>query len=173
MSREEDMVPGGLDGLSTLDFGALTPAERVVVRLILRKVETTYAEVCVVVAALPEDKRLSQAELDETLKTLAERGWLTQRGEGPNSVYKVNIRSRSTRKAGESPLRKAWDALEAHDQAGASPPPTGGSPAEPVEKTAAPHPAASGTPKSAAEAEPPRSRLRSLWETLRSKIRRN
>ncbi len=119
----DNQQQGGLDGLSTLDFSALAPAERFIVRFILRKLEASYTQINEAAGDLPTEKRLSQQELDDSLADLTERGWLLRREEGDQSWYKVHFRTRATRKAEDSPLQDAWDSLADGDTAQRSPTP--------------------------------------------------
>jgi hypothetical protein len=108
-------------GLSALDLAELPAVQRKIMRLMLRQVEMTYAELCRAAEAMPEAERLSRAELDEGLETLNGRHWLN-RIEGPEHVsYKVNFRRKASRTLAKANLRRTggarahdiWDALEA------------------------------------------------------------
>ncbi len=79
------------EALSTLDLMSLPSSVRRVINLMLRKVEITYPELCKTVAELPEDKRLSRAELDEILAALCQVGWLDQEQSGDVITYKVSL----------------------------------------------------------------------------------
>jgi hypothetical protein len=95
-------------GLSILDLEGLPPAQRKIMRLILRKTEISYAELSQAIAGMPEADRLSQAEMDETLDALIQQQFLL-RADGDREVtFRVNHR-RNTR----STLRtNIWDALD-------------------------------------------------------------
>ena len=95
--------PGG-EALSTLDLMSLPSPVRRVINLMLRKVQITYPELCRTVAALPEDKRLSQAELDEILDALCQVGWLDQEQAGGVKTYKVSLSPKPGSVSADSPL---------------------------------------------------------------------
>jgi hypothetical protein len=94
------------DGLSTLVLTHLPPAHRKLIRLILRKVEPTYAELCQALADWPEDERLSPADLAEALKDLYEHHYLYLLGDEGNPRYKVSFSRRANREL----TQNLWDA---------------------------------------------------------------
>jgi hypothetical protein len=119
LSQSDD--PDAEGGISALDLAELPAVQRKIMRLMLRQVEMTYAELCRAAEAMPEADRLSRAELDEGLETLSGQRWLN-RIEGPEQVsYKVNFRRKAGRTLAKVNLRRAggarahdlWDALEA------------------------------------------------------------
>lgn len=109
--------PGG-EALSTLDLMSLPSPVRRVINLMLRKVKVTYPELCKTVAQLPEDKRLSQAGLDEILDALCQVGWLDQEQSGDVITYKVSLNPKPGSVSANSPL----DVLEKDIQAATSMP---------------------------------------------------
>lgn len=126
--------PGG-EALSTLDLMSLPSPVRRVINLMLRKVKITYPELCKTVAELPEDKRLSPAELDEILDALCRVGWLDQEQSGDITTYKVSLSPKPGSVSADSPL----DVLEkdsgavtpmpqiaVSNKASSPPPPSGG-----------------------------------------------
>jgi hypothetical protein len=56
---------------------------------------------------VPDDVRMSQAELDEALNQLSKDGWIIQMGE-EQITYRVNLR----RKAGSTLAKSIWSALD-------------------------------------------------------------
>jgi predicted transcriptional regulator len=96
------------DGISVLDLESLPPTIRKIMRLMLRKVEITYPDLCEAVEALPEADRLSRADLDEVLDRLIKQRWLIRMGTDRDIAYKVNLR----RKAGSTLSKSIWDAMD-------------------------------------------------------------
>ena len=77
--------------LNTLDMMALPPSVRRVFNLMLRKVKIPYPDLCTMVAEFPENKRLSQDELDEVLDALCQIGWLEQEKNAEITAYKISL----------------------------------------------------------------------------------
>ncbi len=96
-------------GMTVLDLADLPPALRKIMRLMLRQLQMSYPQLCTTMDQLPERERLTRTSLDETLKTLAEQGWLFQLGEGERAIYKVNLR----RRAGSQLPESIWQSLDA------------------------------------------------------------
>jgi hypothetical protein len=94
-------------GISTLDLADLPSPLRKLMRLMLREVELSYQELCEATDKMPQDDRLSRAELDQALETLSKNNWLIRRGEGEMTSYKVNLR----RKASSKLSQNIWSAL--------------------------------------------------------------
>ncbi len=105
-SESDDQERG--DGVSALDLETLPPTMRKVMRLMLRKIEMAYPDLCKAVEALPEADRLSRADLDEVLNKLIKQRWLIRMDKGRAIAYKVNLR----RKAGSSLSKNIWDAID-------------------------------------------------------------
>jgi hypothetical protein len=95
-------------GISPLDLAGLPPALRRIMRMMLREVEMSYAQLVQIIADMPERDRLTQSELDDTLKQLTHDGWLIRLGVEDLVTYKVNLR----RKAGSSLAQGIWAALD-------------------------------------------------------------
>ncbi|MDH5506385.1 MAG: hypothetical protein OEZ02_04125 [Anaerolineae bacterium] len=114
MSGLFDRIQSELDnrddegGLSPLDLKDLPSPLRKIMRIMLRKVEITSAELFVAVGEMPEDDRLNKDELLEVLKALIKQGWLITLGEGEGMRYKVNLR----RKRGSTLANSFWSALD-------------------------------------------------------------
>lgn len=92
------------EALSTLDLMSLPAPVRRVINLMLRKVKITYPDLCKTVAELPEEKRISQAELDEILAALCQVGWLDQEQEGDVTTYRVSLNPKPGSVSADSPL---------------------------------------------------------------------
>jgi hypothetical protein len=88
--RETFGKPEG-EALSTLDLMSLPPSVRRIINLMLRKYQISYPDLCKTVADLPENKRLSQIELDEILDALCQVGWLDREQSGDVMTYKVSL----------------------------------------------------------------------------------
>ncbi|HZB95477.1 MAG TPA: hypothetical protein VE268_05930 [Herpetosiphonaceae bacterium] len=95
-------------GLSILDLESLPPAQRKIMRLIMRKTEISYTDLSQAFASMPGADHLSQAELDETLDALIQQQFLV-RSDGDQAItFRVNHRHNS-----RSTLRtNIWDALD-------------------------------------------------------------
>ena len=96
-------------GISVLDLADLSPALRKIMKLMLRQVRMDYFQLCEAVEQMPEEERLTRAQLDDALANLSEQAWLIQIGEGERAIYKVNLRRKAGSKLGES----IWQTLEA------------------------------------------------------------
>lgn len=88
---------GDEGGITPLDLAGLPPVLRKIMRLMLREVEMSYADLCEAARAMPEADSLGPAELDQALDDLSHQGWLIKMGEEKIS-YRVNLR----RKAGST-----------------------------------------------------------------------
>lgn len=95
-------------GITALDLADLPHALRKIMRLMLRQLQMNYPQLREAMENVPEGERLSQAELDEALKTLSHQSWLIQIGEGERAIYKVNLR----RKAGSTLTSGIWQSLD-------------------------------------------------------------
>lgn len=97
------------EGISPLDLSLLSPRLRRLVRLLIREVEMSDAELQRAMATLPEQERLSQQELEHALQQLHERAWLLRRGQAGRTLYRVNFRRRPGSQLGDS----LWDRINA------------------------------------------------------------
>ena len=95
-------------GITALDLADLPPALRKIMRLMLRKLQMNYPELCEAVDGMPENERLSRADLDLSLENLTQQAWLTRLGEGPRAVYKVNLKAKS----GSTLASGIWTSLD-------------------------------------------------------------
>ena len=101
----KDSQKGG--GISPLDLAKLPPSLRKIMRLMLRELQMNYPRMCEVMDEMPEQDRLTRAELDSALTELTEQFWLTRIGENEKAIYKVNLR----RKAGSTLGAGIWSSL--------------------------------------------------------------
>ncbi|MFM8427068.1 MAG: hypothetical protein ACKOBL_18040 [Chloroflexota bacterium] len=95
-------------GISPLDIAKLPPSLRKIMRVMLRELQLSYPRMYEVMDGMPEQDRLTRAELDEALKTLTEQFWLVRIGEKEKAIYKVNLR----RKAGSTLMAGIWSSLD-------------------------------------------------------------
>jgi hypothetical protein len=95
------------EGLSIIDVADLPPAMRKIIRLVLNSPRITYQALREAVQRLPIEKAISITELDESLDSLCERGWLIQHRDGVEISYRVNLR----RKRGHPLIKGIWSAL--------------------------------------------------------------
>ena len=96
-------------GISPLDLAGLPPSLRKIMRLMLRELQMGYPRICEVVDAMPEQDRLTRADLDSALLGLTEQFCLIRIGEGQKAIYKVNLK----RKAGSTLAAGIWSSLDA------------------------------------------------------------
>ena len=81
-------------GLSTFDLlGDLPAAQRTLMRLFLRRVTMSEADLTLEVAELPEEKRLRGEEIREALVALVLQGWIKMEEKNGQAVYTVQQQS--------------------------------------------------------------------------------
>ena len=95
-------------GITPLDLADLPPQLRKLMRLMLREVEMTRADLGKAVQSMPEADRLNDEELDQSLAALVKQSWLIASGEGDSIRYRVNLRRKKTVDLDSS----IWNALE-------------------------------------------------------------
>lgn len=95
-------------GITPLDIAKLPPSLRKIMRLMLRELSMSYPRMCEVMDSMPEQDRLTRADLDSALSTLTDQFWLTRIGENEKAIYKVNLR----RKAGSTLAAGIWSSLD-------------------------------------------------------------
>lgn len=95
-------------GITPLDLADLPPQLRKLMRLMLREVEMTRADLGKAVQSMPEADRLNDKELDQSLEALVKQSWLITLGEGDRVRYRVNLRRKKTLDLDSS----IWNALE-------------------------------------------------------------
>jgi hypothetical protein len=84
-------------GLNLFDLTGATPAQRTVIRILLRRINLTHRDLMADVQSLPEGSRLSEAEIVEALEALIQQKWLWKDGEGADTTYSVRLRKRVSR----------------------------------------------------------------------------
>lgn len=97
------------EGISPIDLAALSPNLRKLMKFLLREVQMFHVDILKTVAEWPERDRIPPAEVEQSLKTLTQQGWLICRGEGERVNYQVNMR----RKAGSKLAQGIWGNLDA------------------------------------------------------------
>ena len=99
---------GGQDddkGISPLDLAGLPPAQRQLMRFMVREVEMGYKAL----VEMAGDKwEMSREELDSALDELTRDSWLIRLGE-ENITYEANLR----RKSGSMLAKSIWAGLDA------------------------------------------------------------
>ncbi len=118
----------------------LPTAQRRIMRMMMRRMEMSDAELRRALEALPEGERLGAAEFDEAIAWLTSQNWLAASGEAESLRYRVNYRRRGEheltqvkprRRSGAGLGKTIWEALESgptgrkpDGAAGESAPPT-------------------------------------------------
>ena len=83
-------------GLSTFDLlGNLPAGQRTLMRLFLRRVRMSEAELNSAITELPEEKRLNREELRDALAALLTQGWIKQGEQNGQVIYTVQQQSTS------------------------------------------------------------------------------
>jgi len=78
-----------MPGVSTFDLlGDMPSPQRTLVRLFLRHIKLSLTELESKVGDLPEDRRLTREQIQDTLKTLIELGWVKRMDDG-GDVYSL------------------------------------------------------------------------------------
>jgi hypothetical protein len=95
-------------GITPLDLADLPPRLRKLMRFMLRQVEMTRADLGDAIKSMPEDDRLNDQELDQSLEALVKQSWLIALGEGERIRYRVNLRRKKSLDLDAS----IWNALE-------------------------------------------------------------
>jgi hypothetical protein len=98
----------GEGGITALNLADLPPALRRIMRLMLRELQLSHAQLMDAMAALPEGERIPAKELDEALEVLTRQSWLIRIGQAEKAIYKVNLR----RKAGSDLEGGVWNTLD-------------------------------------------------------------
>jgi hypothetical protein len=95
-------------GPSPVELASLPAVQRSIMRMLLRELEMTDGALREAMAALPEDKRPTEADLTEAIKELSRDGWVIKMGEGQVVTYKANFR----RRAPSTLAKSIWSALD-------------------------------------------------------------
>ncbi len=103
-------------GFNVVDYMELPPAERCLVRLVLRHISMSYPNICAEIELMPANQQMSQAELDAALEHLTRSNWLIPQQDEQPIIYRVNDSQRST-----SQDRRLWDGIDLEAMDSASP----------------------------------------------------
>lgn len=139
--------PGDNDqgsNITPADLLALPPAQRKVMRMVMRHTELSYSALCEALDQLPEPERLNRPDLDAILEWLVERNWLIQIEDNQNVLYRLGKIQKvdpaqqpadstqpSRRRSGLERLHSLWGKLaDAREKEKQTPRPAGGRPAE-------------------------------------------
>jgi hypothetical protein len=95
-------------GPSPIELASLPQVQRTIMRTLLRELEMTDPALRQAMAELPEDRRPSDADIDEAIKELTRDGWVIKMGEGQVITYKTNLR----RRAPSTLAKSIWSALD-------------------------------------------------------------
>jgi hypothetical protein len=98
-------------GVTTLDLADLPSPLPRLMRLMLRRVEMTRAEISAEISQFPEADRLTDEELDEALSGLILHGWIARNDEQSEPLYRVNLRRKLTAAAAAAAPRRRAGAL--------------------------------------------------------------
>lgn len=95
-------------GITALDLADLSPSLRKIMRLMLRRLQLSYPQLCAAMEEMPEAERLPRGDLNKALDTLYEQAWLVRLGQGEKAIYKVNLRPKS----GSTLASGIWNSLD-------------------------------------------------------------
>jgi MFS family permease len=84
-------------GLGLMDLGEASREEVLLVRLVLKHISLSEAELWRLVQELPENRRISREVFDGTLQRLVENKWLWKTGDGESAQYNTRLKKRSHR----------------------------------------------------------------------------
>ncbi len=96
------------EGIRPTDLLTLPPAQRRVMKLLLREIQLSYPEIVTAVSTLPTKQRLTPTELNTTLAELTQAGWIIRMGQDELVTYRVDLR----RKPGSRVAQGMWGSLE-------------------------------------------------------------
>lgn len=77
-------------GFNVVDFMSLPPAERCLVRLLLRQSAMSYVELADQVATMPPDQQLTPRQFEAALEHLTRMEWLVSLESDGQTYYEVN-----------------------------------------------------------------------------------
>ncbi len=75
--------------ITPADLLSLPPAQRKVMRMVMRHAELSYPALCEVLDQLPEPEHISRPELDTILEALVNQHWLIQIGDKQTAIYRL------------------------------------------------------------------------------------
>ncbi len=107
-------------GFSTLDMIHFPAPVRRIVRIMLRKAEMSHEELHKKIQELPEEKRPSPKEVDDSLEAMIEVGWLERVERDGGNLYRIDMGKKSgsevTRASPnqktKSTMSKLWDTFD-------------------------------------------------------------
>jgi hypothetical protein len=94
-------------GFNVVDFMALPPAERCLVRLLLRQSALSYPQLRAEVSTMPAGQRLNQSQLDAALEHLTHMDWLVSLSSEGETYYDINVLQKNN-----PANRTYWDDLD-------------------------------------------------------------
>jgi len=122
-----------LDGLSTIDLMSMSSGIRRITRIMLRKRRISHDEMVTEIAQLPEEKRLSEEELNSTIQEMLDLGWMFKEETEEGVFYDVQMKKKEgsgvthavkpdNTEVDEgdvkgSTITKLWDAIDTDDSA--------------------------------------------------------
>lgn len=117
-------------GITALDLADLPQPLPKIMRMLLRKVEMTRAELREAVGAFSEPDQLNNDELDQALEALSRHGWIAP-AIGQVDAFRVNLRRKFSntadtyqpRRRGGTLAQGLWAALEKEDRSQQEPSP--------------------------------------------------
>ncbi len=84
-------------GVSTFDLlGDIPPEQRTLMRLFMRRIKLTAAELTQAVAELPLEKQLTAQQIKDTLARLIESSWVARVEENGQEVFTIHQQSKSS-----------------------------------------------------------------------------
>ena len=126
MSADNQNQP---DGVNTLDLMSMSVPVRRIVRLMLRHRSLAYSEICAKLDELPEEKRISRADIDQALQDLCDLNWLERIDTGDVVSYGIHIKPKegsetsragdrdSSKRRSSHTMQDLWDAVDDGDAA--------------------------------------------------------
>ena len=107
-------------GFSTLDMIHFPAPVRRIVRIMLRKAEISHEELHKTIQELPEEKRPSKEEVDESLDAMIKVGWLERTEREGSNHYRIDMGKKagsevtraSPSQKTKSTMSKLWDTFD-------------------------------------------------------------
>jgi hypothetical protein len=116
-------------GFSTLDMIHFPAPVRRIIRIVMRRMEVSLEDLNKAIQELPEEKRPSQEEVDESLAAMIKVGWLEQTEREGVSYYRIDMGKKagsevtraSPSQKTQSTMSKLWDTVDEAAQEGEKP----------------------------------------------------
>jgi len=87
----------GSTGVSTFDLlGDIPPEQRILMRLFMRRIRMTMAEMSQAMTELPPEKSLTPQQLKDTLTMLVESGWIRRIEEQGQEIFTIQQMPKSS-----------------------------------------------------------------------------